>query len=241
MVITMVGGTGCSTARTVLAIDPPVTSTRPIRNPFGEYYASAKGEPGQNIVLRTKKGDRSIEVELPGSDQGMSDFVIPMSPGFKDSGRAPASEGEPRVEGGVGEEYKDRAPTTSDREIAAAMPKGPQELHKNRQELETDLGLVQSDDGVPERDKSYLAGLDNVKRLYRTGRYEAALIEVDSLTRIYQTDPKLYQMRGTLLDRLGQPELAIKSWSQALRFDPQNQSLRRFIERRQVQRSVASP
>lgn len=55
----------------------------------------------------------------------------------------------------------------------------------------------------------------------------------------YQTDPRLHQMRGTLLDRMGRTELAIKAWQQALRFDQGNQTLRRFVDRREQKRSMA--
>ena len=100
---------------------------------------------------------------------------------------------------------------------------------------------MESEDSAPAADYSYLAALDHIKQLYKGARYEAALLEIDELVRAYPTDPKIYEMRGTLLDRLGRGDLAIKSWNQALRFDPGNQSLRRFIERKQQKRSLASP
>jgi predicted RNA polymerase sigma factor len=39
-------------------------------------------------------------------------------------------------------------------------------------------------------------------------------------------------MRGTLLDRLGYAELALKAWQEALELRPENATLRRFIERK---------
>ncbi|HLE01348.1 MAG TPA: hypothetical protein VJB59_13880 [Bdellovibrionota bacterium] len=233
------GIAGCAGARSFLAISNPENVNKPIHNPFGDYYATAKNEPNQSIVLRTKKGDRSVEVELPSNDSQMSDFTIPVSPAFKDGGgRAPA--GDPGS-GIIDESYKDRAPSISDREITANLPQGMAEDNASRREIESGLGLMTSDEGAPERDKSYLASVDHIKQLYKYGRYEAALLETDSLLHLYQTDAKLYEMRGTLLDRLGKTELAVKSWNQALRFDPKNQPLRRFVERRQQNRSVASP
>ena len=98
-----------------------------------------------------------------------------------------------------------------------------------------------SEDSVPASDESYLGALDQVKHLYHAGRFEAGLVEIDGLIRQYPTAPRLHQMRGTLLDRLGQSELALKSWNQALRLDPKNASLRKFIERREQKRSLASP
>ena len=136
---------------------------------------------------------------------------------------------------------KNVPPTPADRELIAKLPQGLPEDQNKRHAVEQGLGLVPAEDSIPQQQTSYLAQLDHVKQLYRSSRYEAALIETDDLLKQYQTDPKLYEMRGTLLDRIGQPDLALKSWSQALRFDPQNQTLRRFVERKEQKRSLASP
>ena len=85
-----VGGTaallasGCSTLRSVFALDGKQKNQGPIHNPFDAYYPTASHE---NIILRTKKGDRSIEVELPNGSGQMSDFVVPMSPAFQEPSR----------------------------------------------------------------------------------------------------------------------------------------------------------
>jgi hypothetical protein len=240
--LAVLSGSGCSTMSSVFATDTasnPVNSA-PIRNPFGEPSAQSKSETNPGVILRSKKGDRSVEVEFPKSNDDLNDFTIPMSPSFKDGGRSPASADGASPEANP-DAYKDRAPSLSDREIVSTFPQGLPEDKVKRSEIESGLGLVQSEDGVPERDSSYLAALDHVKQLYRTARYENALLEVDDLIRIYQTDPKLYEMRGTLLDRLGKADLALKSWNQALRFNPGNEPLRHFVERKQQRRSLASP
>ncbi|MEK6704579.1 MAG: tetratricopeptide repeat protein [Bdellovibrionota bacterium] len=212
-----------------MATDSYEAPKKPISNPFGTYYGTAANDNARTMILRTKKGDRSVEIEIPRADQEMSEFVIPVSPAFKDGQRTPAS----ADAGMVDESYKDRPPTFSDREIVASMPSGPGETDAKRHEIEEGLNLVPSSNETPERDTSYLAGIDRIKQLYRLGRYEAALIESDILLQQYQTDPKIYEMRGTLLDRLGKTELAIKSWQQALHLNPKNLALRRFIERKQ--------
>lgn len=229
---------GCASMKSFFAVETKNYRQPPIQNPFEDYRGGR--ESNENIVLRTKKGDRSIEVELPGRHAEMTDFTIPISPAFKDShSRGPASAGE--AGGLVDETYRERQPSMSDREITSTFQQGSVDQDGNRREIETGLGLQESEDSVPDTDKSYLAQLDHVKQLYKNARYEAALLEVDELIRGYPTDPKLYEMRGTLLDRVGRMDLAIKSWNQALRFDPKNDSLRRFIERKQQKRSLASP
>jgi tetratricopeptide (TPR) repeat protein len=205
----------------------------PISNPFYEYHGGVNGDSGQNIILRTKKGDRSVEVELPGDAQSMSDFVLPVSPAFKDAARAPAAE-----EGAIDDTYKGHAATLSDREITSNFPHGSAEDDARRQDIEKGLNLLPSDDtNSTEGSPSYLANTDRIKQLYKSSRYEAALLEIDGMLHQYQTDPKLYEMRGTLLDRLGRRELALKSWNQALRLNPKNQTLKKFIERKELRAS----
>jgi Flp pilus assembly protein TadD len=139
------------------------------------------------------------------------------------------------------EGYRDRAPGISDREITNSLPQGTKDAEGQRRDIENGLGLSPLEESAPAADKSYLALLDHVKQLYKTARYEAALLELDEMVRAYPTDSKLYEMRGTLFERTGRVDLALKSWNQSLRLDPENQSLRRFVERKQQKRSVASP
>jgi len=228
---------GCSTLRSALALDKDQGAPGPIHNPFGSYYSGAPNEQAPPMVLRTKKGDRSVEVEIPRGGQEISDFVIPVSPAFRDGrgGRSLASvdgAGAP-AEADMDESYRERRPTIADREITSNMPHGSFEDESKRHEIEQGLGLVTADNETPEHDGSYLASIDHIKQLYRMSRYEAALIETDEMIRTYQTDPRLYEMRGTLLDRVGRTELALKSWNQALRFEPGNAALRKFVDRRQ--------
>jgi Flp pilus assembly protein TadD len=101
------------------------------------------------------------------------------------------------------------------------------------------LGLQPSGEPL-NMDESYLAKLDVVKQLFRGGRYEAALIEIDREVKLYPTSGRLYEMRGTCLDRLGYPDLALKSWKQAFEFEPRKLSLKKIIDKREAQRNVAS-
>jgi tetratricopeptide (TPR) repeat protein len=228
------GATGCSTLGSVFGADAARERAQPpIHNPFPDYYASSEGSR-ENIILRTKQGDRAVEVELPQGQGQLSDLVVPMSPRF-DGGRAPASDIAPPGPAA------DRAPSIADREITGRLASGTFGREGDRREIEGILGVVPAEDALPERDTSYLAALDQVKQLYRTARYEAALLALDDLLKLYPTDPRLYEMRGTLFDRIGQPDLAIKSWNQALRLEPSNAPLRRYVERKQQRRGLASP
>jgi tetratricopeptide (TPR) repeat protein len=250
----LLAANGCAGMRKFMAIEPQLPRNTPISNPFG--YSDALRPGNENIVLRTKKGDRAVEVELPGGAGQASDFHLPLSPAFSDSARSPASFGGSTYVGGWAaasslagldrtEEgtLASRPPGYTDREIAATFPQTEPELDAPRRELESSLGLVPSADPTPQRDSSYLATVDWVKQLFRSGRYEAALLELDGLLRSYPTDPKIYEMRGTLLDRVGRTDLALRSWNQALRLNPRNSALRKFVERRSAtpKRGLASP
>jgi tetratricopeptide (TPR) repeat protein len=188
------------------------------------------GTKKTNLILRAKKGDDTVEVEIPRDEQEPGDFVIPIS-------RSPASTEE--IPEPTGPEK--RKPGQSDYEITRKFPQGAQEDENRQKYIEQELGLTRSRDTIPEKDQSYLASIDHLKQLYRSGRYEAALLETDTLIRDYPTNSRIYEMRGTLFEKIGHLDLAIQAWKQALRFNPSNESLRKFIERKNKKRSLASP
>lgn len=206
----------------------------PIENPFGRFYENGAPNPN-SLVLRTKTGDRSVEVEFSGGG-GLTDFVVPVG-GLK-TDRSVASHGQA---GAMDEKYINQKPVAADREIIKSFPQGLPEDNWKRNEIESGLGLVPSEENYPESSSSYLAAVDHVKQLYVARRYEAAIIEIDKLVRLYPTDSKLFQMRGTLLERLGYHDLAMKSWTQALEFTPENEGLQKFIKRKQDQDKLRRP
>ncbi len=221
---------GCSTAQSVLGSGSSSERSKPIANPFSNYRPSEKGDPSQNMVLRTKKGDRSVELELPGSSQNLSDFVLPVSPAFKNQEKAALDDSA----SALSETNKMRPLSISDREILQSLPQTFTESDEARTQIEKDLHLVPSEDSsIPENASSYLGAMDHIKALFRMARFEAALLEADELLKLYPTHSKIHEMRGTLFDRLGQRDLALKSWNQALKLDPNNLTLKKFIEHKQ--------
>ncbi len=217
----------CSTAQSVQEKE----QSR-IENPFGNYNQETN-DPSRNITFRSKKGDQALELEFP--EKGNSDMVIPMNSKYQNNERTSIA-GTDEVD----YQYKDRKPSMADREIASTFG-GSKNLEdeSKRHEIEQNLGLQPSDE-APNMDESYLAKLDVVKQLFRTKRYEAAMIEIDQLVKSYPTNSRLYEMRGTLLDRMGYQDLALRSWKQAIELDPTRVTLKKTIEKREQQRSVAS-
>jgi tetratricopeptide (TPR) repeat protein len=210
----------------------------PIENPFGNFKAAPASQASHNITLRSKRGDQSVEVDLPQNDA--SDLSVPMNQKFSNHANGvDAAIGE-TAENGVDYQYMKQKPTIADREIASTFSSQDDGVDgAKKREIENALGLQESDEPI-DMDESYLAKLDVIKQLFHNGRFEAALIEIDRLVRTYPTSGRLYEMRGTLLDRLGYADLAMKSWKQALEFEPRKLSLKKLIEKREAQRSVAS-
>lgn len=236
----MLCSSACATFRSIFGSSEESPSNKPIADPFGAGGAGASKYQG--IVLRGKNPDgQTMEVELPGSDQAISDFVVPVQGSGQwngstqpRGGRAPASyhTGTPSDPAQLDDSYRGQESGFSDREITGKLPNANPENEWKRREIEMGLGVVPSDEDAPSQDQSYLAAIDYVKQLFRSGRFEAGLLELDKMVRTYPTDPKIYEMRGTLLDRLGYPDLALKSWDESLRINPKNGSLREYVNRK---------
>jgi tetratricopeptide (TPR) repeat protein len=202
-----------------------------IENPFSQYAAVAP-DSGKSITFRSKKGDKQMEIEIPQDPN--AEFQVPMNPKLAESGRDSNT--------GVGpdDRYLKQKPGMADREIASTFTDHEDPVAgARRREIESGLGLQPSDDR-PVMDESYLGKIDFIKQLFNGGRHEAALMEIDSLIKQYPTNARLYEMRGTVLDRIGYPDLALRSWKQALEFEPGKVALRKVVERREAQRNVAS-
>jgi tetratricopeptide (TPR) repeat protein len=195
---------------------------KPIRNPFaGHDYRTLKNT--DHYVLRSQNDDHLFEIQLPHRQDGISGFSLPMD--SNSTRRGPASSR-------TSTSYKGNKPTLSDHEIVSHFPKTAPANILRREQLEQELGMMESMEQTHQGEGSYLAQIDEVKQLFRAARFEAALIELDQMMRLYPTDPNIYEMRGTLLDRLGYRDLALQSWKQSLRLNPENRSLEKFIERR---------
>jgi len=223
----------CASTRSFFALSDTNRTSGAIHSPFAATQSSGAGAPSGGVILRTRKGDRSVEVEIPRDEiQGLTDLTIPLSPAFREG-----------AADGTGDTTAATLPPPSqtDRAIARAFPAASGAGESRMRETEQSLGLRPTEDATPESEVSYLASMDQLKDLYKRGRYETALLKSDQLVQQFPTDPKIYEMRGTLLDHVGQGALAVQAWQQALRLNPRNESLRQFVDRRMQKRSLASP
>ncbi len=210
---------------------------KPIADPFGDYRGSP-GEAGQAVTLRSKQGDRTLEVEIPASGHELGQVQFPMLTQSGSGSRGIASIGGTSP---LAARDPKGGPSFSDREIVKAFPTLGAEEDEKRRQIEGDLGLKAADSDESDSDRSYLASIAIVKDYFRENRFEQALLETDALLRVYPSDPRIYEMRGTLFERLGYGDLAIKSWEQAIHLNPGNLSLQRYLERkRRMPASVPS-
>jgi len=222
-VVALILTAGCSTT-------PEERKGLPIEDPFGNFYPDVD-KSQSNLVLRTKRGNQSLEVELP--RETSTNLVMPITPQFR--GDEPQGFAGP---GGIDSRYDNRRPIMTDREIASSFPQAISGSEAERAAIEEGLGVAPSLEDQPDNDLSYLAKVDRAKQLYRKGRFEAALLEVDNLIRSYPTSPRLYEMKGTLLDRMGFGDLAIQAWRQSLRLNPRNPTLLRHVKRRERTKEI---
>lgn len=201
----------------------------PISNPFSNYSSLPRANGSQNVILRTKKGDHAVELQLPADDRQLSDLSIPVASELR--GHDQMSQNSLNF---PDEDYKSRTLGIADREMIQRFPAGlTGEQNIVRDQIEKDLYLYPSEETIfQDQTPSYLASMDRIRMLFRTARYEAALLESDQVLKEYPTDPKIHEMRGTLFDRIGQRELALQSWNQSLRLNPKNTALRRFVDRK---------
>lgn len=145
----------CASLGSAFAINSKSTSPR-IASPFSDYRPGT--DTAQNMILRTKKGDRTVELEIPGDTQNLSELVIPLSPAFQGNERGPASNRNRPTDatGMLDESYKNRAPSSSDRGILQTRTQGLPEDELKRHEIEESLSLALSEDSAPEASSSYL-------------------------------------------------------------------------------------
>ncbi len=233
MVFGMIGVlSGCATGAGRTAQTTASGEPLYIENPFSQYAAVAP-DASKSITFRSKKGDKQMEIEIP--QDPTAEFQVPMNPKLAESGHE-AHAGA----AGPDDRYLKQKPGMADREIASTFTDHEDPVAgARRREIESGLGLQPSDD-LPVMDESYLGKVDFIKQLFHGGRHEAALMEIDALIKQYPTNARLYEMRGTVLDRIGYPDLALRSWKQALEFEPGKVALRKVVERREAQRNVAS-
>lgn len=210
---------------------------RPIANPFSSPAGISGANPtSESVILRSKRGDQSVEVELPLTEnQRVSEWTLPIKQPEWEKPRSPSLERGPASVESAPEESV--AFSATDYEIQQQLRAPSEEIERQQHQVEQSLFLVEdrtsSGKLVP---VSYLSEIDIVQKLYDQKQYGNAILKIDQLLKRFPSSALLFEKRGSLLFLLGEENLAIQSWKQALSLNPKKQSLRKFLERKEKQK-----
>lgn len=166
----------------------------------------------ETLVIRARKGDSEYAVELPGAGVDY-DVHIPV----EELG-ATSSAQEDRLSKSVG------SPVLTDRELIGVMPKLSSQSAPKVALLDRSMGLMPSE--KPSQGPSYTLSLARIKRLFEKKRFEYCLIEINNTLAFYPNSARLHKMKGTVLLRLNERDLAAQAWQKALELNPNDATLR---------------
>ncbi|SMF13511.1 tetratricopeptide repeat protein [Pseudobacteriovorax antillogorgiicola] len=162
------------------------------------------------FVIRTISGDTEYVIEIPRAATDY-DVAVPLAQS-KES---------------LVEEPKVRNPQLTDRELTSQFPQLDAQTEEERALLDKAFGVSEKEG--PRQAPSYTVGLAKVGKLYKKHQYEYALIEVNNLLAFYPNSSRLYKMKGSILIRLGNLQLAEKSWLRAGELAPEDPVIRRGL------------
>lgn len=191
-----------------------------IAYPFvDESRSLGKNGKKEKFVIRSAVGAAEYAVEIPDAGDGY-DIQVPLAglnpPASNDAlaigaknGRAPS-------------------PVSTDKELVNALPSLAKNNPNELATMDTALG-VGSPEG-PIQSPSYSMGIAKVNQYYRERNFEVALMELNNLLSFYPNSPKLLKMKGTLLIKTGNHELAMRSWQRALDLSPGDTNLGQAVK-----------
>ena len=200
----------------------------------GPETVAASPDANQPYVVRMSDGVRDWEVEFPESATGY-EVRIPLRGG-----------------GGASTARLEDLPETmteADRELLSELRRSEAGMEREGV-FRGDEGLITGTPGAsrdPTADDepaatpgdsepapsrpSYLLGISEVRRLYRSGNPEVAMVRLTRLLRAYPDDTRLLAMKGTLWLRLGRPELARRAYEEVLHSEPENRAVQQALRR----------
>jgi tetratricopeptide (TPR) repeat protein len=200
------------------------TSQRPLTGsisyPFvGETRSLGKTNPRQPFVVRSAVGAHEYTVEIP-DNAAKYDIQIPVAElaprNAQDFGASPLAGGR-----------RQSNPANTDKELVSALPDLGKSKSGKTEMLDAAFGV-----GKPEgpiQSPSYTLGIARVNQHFKNRDFELALVELNNLLAFYPNSPKLLKMKGTLLVKTGNRELAMKSWQRALDLSPGDLALKTSI------------
>ncbi len=177
------------------------------------------GQNAQNekFVLKSTVGATEYTIEIPDAARDY-DLVVPLAD-LQSVGKNQTAD--------TNERPNLPPSSTTDKELVSEFP-----LMQGRSPEETALTDaafgVGSSEG-PTQAPSYSMKLAKITELYKQRQFEYALIEVNDLIAYYPNSPRLYKMKGTILVKLRNLELALGSWIRAAELDPMDGRIKKAI------------
>lgn len=171
------------------------------------------------FIIRSAVGAAEYAVEIPDAGNGY-DIQVPLAglnpPATNDAVAIGAKNG------------KAPSPVSTDKELVNALPSLAKTNPNELATMDAALG-VGSPEG-PVQSPSYSMGIAKVNQYFRDRNFEVALMELNNLLSFYPNSPKLLKMKGTLLVKTGNHELAMRSWQRALDLSPGDTNLSRAVQ-----------
>ena len=200
---------GCKTSSDSYA---DLGASAPITYPFFEAdQPLGKDKADDRFVIRTISGPTEYVVEIP---QAAMDYDVEVPV-------ASAAPGAERI-------THTKNPQITDRELVASMPKLDEKAREDQALTDKIIGV--NSRGGPSQSPSYVMNIEKINQLYRDNDFEYALVEINNLLAFYPTDTKLYKMKGTILFKLGNYQLAEKAWLRASHLAPDDAVVRKGLE-----------
>lgn len=202
------------------SLDPVLNGT--IQYPFvDETRPLGLNTPEQKFVIRSAVGNKEYSVEIPGEARDY-DVQVPIADLGSPDGFDPL--GGPRP--------KDLSnPTATDAEIIANLPRIEKERPTDAAMMDAAFGV--GDGEGPAQAPSYTLGMAKINAHYKNRQYEYALIELNALIAFYPNSPKLHKMKGTVLLKMRNLQLAELAWIKALEIEPKDRALRNALAKLQ--------
>lgn len=172
-----------------------------------------RDKPEDRFVIRTTAGASEYSVEIPYAADDY-DVEVPIAD-------LSGGEGETPVEKDV------RNPQVTDRELVANMPRLSELTQEERALMDKAFGAGEK--AGPRQAPSYMMGMAKVVKYYKELKHEYALVEINNLLAYYPTSIKLLKMKGTVLIKLGNLELAEKTWLRAADLAPMDPVIKRGL------------
>ena len=189
---------------------PFIADTKPV----------GRAQAKQPFIIKSSVGSSEYSIEIPDNDSHY-DIQIPLAElapkGAGDGFARTSADGKPLN------------PANTDKELVAALPALAKNKPNETAMMDTAFG-VGSPEG-PVQSPSYSMGIARVNQYFKERNYELALVELNNLLAFYPNSPKLLKMKGTLLVKTGNRDLAMKSWQRAFDLAPQDVALQRSISR----------